>query len=387
MTESTDQSEAVEAMADFFKPPEELAPKLLDRSTLNRYADCQLAGWAVEAGKALGAGKAADSGNEAHDVIAGGVAEYAAHGIPPREFIQAGSLMTRPDVQPDVIEALKRAAWWIDNYLTSMHPNDLILYQGGQGERSGQLAREILPATGDRGPIIGTSEVDLVVAGPTPVELFESDWKTGRTVWTTPDIKDSFQFRFHAWLMFGNYADLEVLHVRVFMTRFCVATPWFRFTRKDADQFEGRLLMAVKARDDALKLAAAGKADQIECWCDADSILSCPAVHLSKRLKEPFADLAADPKRFVLDTWVMDNALNNRRKMLRQWVAEHGDVEDGKICFGLNSPKTPRKPTAREFTFYAPVSPDIIQQAPTANAKVKGEQVKEKLGELFEKGQ
>lgn len=382
--EPRSQAEVEAATADFFKPPEELSPELLDRSTLDRYATCQLAGWAVETGKVLGAGKAADSGSEAHDVIAGGVAEYAAHGIPPREHIKAASLMTRPDVQPDVIDALKRAAWWIDNYLTSMHPNDLILFQGGEGNRSGQLAREILPATKEHGAIIGTSEVDLVVAGPTPVELFETDNKSGRTVWSTIDIKNSFQFGFHNWLIFGNFPDLQVLHTRVFMTRFGVATPWFRFTRKDAEQFEGRLLMAVKARSDAMKLAAEGKEDQIECWCDADSILSCPAVHLSKRLKEPQADLAKNPAQFAEDTWVMENVLHNRKKSLRQWVAEHGEITGGKIGFGLNAPKTPRKPTANQYIFYTPVEPDVIGQAVSGDPQTEGEAVKEELGELFE---
>ena len=376
MTDPTKQPETipVAGLDDFFGGPKEVPPVILDRSTLERYANCQLAGWAVETDRVLDAGKPADSGSEAHRVIAEGVAEYAASGVPPREYMEAEMLKVRPDVQADVVDALKRAIWPIDNWLTDRHPHDLILYQGGVAERSGQLARELLTATTKRGPIIATSEVDLVVAGPTEVELFENDWKTGRTVWDSTKILNSFQFQFHSWLLFGNYPELEILWIRVYMTRFREATPWVKFRRRDADRFEGRLYTALQHREQAFKLAAEGNEDQIECWCDAESILTCPALHLSPRLKSPMKDLAKDPRVFAVDTLRMESALADRKKMLRQYVDKHGDLVGKGVAFGLQAPRTPQKPRANSYVFYTP-----------PEARSPGEEIQDELAEQFKK--
>ncbi|MCE5277161.1 MAG: hypothetical protein ABFD92_16660 [Planctomycetaceae bacterium] len=364
---------------DVMAGPPALPAVLLDRSTLERYAVCPLSAWAIETGAVEDASRAAASGDECHGVLSGAVGLYADQGIAVYDYIRQEMLKVRPDLQEDVMDGLKRSAWKISEYLSARSPADLVAFDGGAGPRSGQLAAELLPANDSRGPIVATSELDLLVAGATAAEMEETDWKSGHTPWSSAMVRDSFQFRMHAWLAFKNFPDLQQLHVRVFMTRVGYATPWVTFERDMMEAFEARMLMAVRFREDAFILAADGRSEEIPCWHDAEELMECPAVHLSRRVKHPAADLLEDPGRFASDTMAMAKALDDRKKLMRQYVMTHGDIVDAAtgIAFGLDRPREPKKPTAAEYQFYKPTGDQAPELKDELAAVMMGPDAKE----------
>lgn len=327
---------------------EEHPPIYLDRSMLERYATCPFQGFAVETGLVTDNSPEADSGTAVHGVIAEAVGRYATDGIPLREYLEQEILMVRPDVQTDACAGLRRSIWAIDKFLTSRAPQDIIAYQGGEGDRSSQLAWELLPATKSRGPVMPTSEIDLLLAGGTKVELRSIDWKTGRRMWNTEDVKASFQFRMHAWLVFHKFPDLQLLHTQVWMTRLNILLPAVTFTRKMTQDFTGILLQAVEYRRQAME-----NGTEPEAWPSPDKCLLCAAVHECPRATGQAFKLNENPIAFAHDTQVMKFVVDKRLADLRKYVDEReGDLRGEGIGFGLDAPKPPRKPSAKSYQFY-----------------------------------
>lgn len=381
-------------LEELLAQPPDLPPVILDRSTIEAYASCPWKGWCIEHGVVHTGGPAADAGNEVHDAIGQAVGEYALAGAKVTDLVEvmeAAALMSRPDVQPDAIDGLKRSIWNIAKYVCDRHPLDILRYDGGptafddprSGEvidRSGQLSWDIMPATKTRGAVRLTSEVDLLAAGAAVDELAETDWKSGRTQWSATDVANSFQFRMHAWLVFRNYPDAQRLFTRVWMTRMGQATGWVLFDRSVMAEFEGQALAAVQERESVCRAVAAAMGDSDagggskaaierpatreqfvasvmrhggEAWPGVDKCGLCPAWWCCPACVRPVADMQADPSRYAADTSAMEQAVAERKKLLRSYVDEHGDI-DGRVCFGLGAPRSPRKPSAAQYTFYDP---------------------------------
>ena len=362
----------------------ELPPVYLDRTTLERYARCPWQGWTVEVGHVEDVSFPADSGSEAHRVIGEAVAQYAREGIPPREYMEEELPKARPDVQPDVLAGVRPSLWAIGQFLTSRHPNDLIAYQGGEGDHSGQFAREFSAGTPEKPATIITSEVDMLLAGTTTSELLEIDFKTGHTSWSSVDVRDSWQFRLHAWLLFEAFPGLEYLHVDIWMTRLHSHAPTYTFVRKRMSDFDALLASAVQIRErmhliedaaqaklkerkkkptfknlvlamlDAL-VEGRGPSDTFEMTIqEFDKCGACPAKLRCPHVLMPVKEIAEDPERYANDTNTMEAAVAFRKDLLRKHHEAHGEIEGKTICFGLNAPKRVSKPRANEFKFYAP---------------------------------
>lgn len=347
----TDFSTDIPFFDDDFKS---LEPVYLYRTELERYTVCPFMAHACDTGKVLTATDATDSGSEAHDIIAEAVADYARDGIPPREFIERAKFQARADVQPDVVDALRRATYTLDRLLTGRSPKDLMLFDGGEGSQSGQLAVEILQATDKRGPVFASSELDLLVAGPSVEEVHEYDWKTGRTVWTATDVATSFQFRKHAFLVFETFPQVQRLVTRVYMTRMNEMTPPVVFKREYLEEYAGYVHAAA---EQWWMVQATGKAP---CWPRPEKCAACPAVHLCPvATAQPDAMalesmLNDDPEGFVAATEAVAALLDKRRAMLRAYVDANGDIIGDGVAFGLEGPKRVTKPRADQYKAYQP---------------------------------
>ncbi len=351
-----------------FTPDDAPEIALLDRSTAERYTACPCQAANIERGIVSDNSLPADAGTEDHRVISEGIDLYVSEHIPPRDYMEQEIVKARPDVAREAISGLRRSSWGIDRFLTARHPNDIIAYQGGQVDwvnpetnetrsRSGQLAWDILAG------IRLTSEIDLLVAGATAVELCEIDWKTGRKHWNSDDVLASFQFNLHAWLVFKNFPDCELLHVTVWMTRFNQQTPRVTFTRKMAVDFEATLLQAVEYRRQALE-----DVEHAECWPAPERCELCAAVWICPVVKEPVTEFAGDPVAFVRETTKLDALVAKRKSLLRAYVDEHCDIvsEDGDLAFGLDE-KPIRKPKSDSYRFYTPkdYEPEAPDETPS----------------------
>jgi len=270
--------------------------------------------------------------------------------------------MSRPDVQPDVLEAVRRSLWAFCRDLETLpceedtwprprrNPADLLRYDGGEGDRSGQLSWDLLAANDERGPVRLTSEVDQLLAGACEEEVYETDWKTGHKLWTPTAVKGAFQFKFHTWLICRNHPAVQTVHVRVWMTRFNSPTSWVHFRRRDADEFEGVLLGAVQARDEML--LSIGEQDGRDlrhlAWPSKPKCLICPAIQICPYRSIRAWHVREDFAESVRAYQVIEIALADLKADLIAVADAHGGryKEEG-LGFGVKA----RKPTKTRPTY------------------------------------
>ena len=190
-----------------------------------------------------------ESGQEAHKVFgAGMLARW--EGATMNEIIQImrdEMNRSRPDVQPDVIDACKRYLYkFAENLFFTpagydRDPDDIVCFDGGTGQQSGQLACVMNEKEGL------TCEVDLLMRGETEGEMELHDWKSGRMHWTSGDVKQSFQFgTFYPYLVFRNYKHINRIHVVIHMPRKYEQTSPVTFHRDDMNAMNERLIRGLE---------------------------------------------------------------------------------------------------------------------------------------------
>lgn len=331
-------------------------PIIIDRSTLEHFAGddaCPARGHLTIKGKAMRDSRDTLSGSACHTIIAeavrsvadgddGGVADL-------RDMIRQSAQHARPDVQPHVIDGIVRSAYPIAQWLLyhphgePRHPNDLLRFEGGEGERNSQLAFDIDDHDGR--PVRLTCEVDLIMATDSPEVLDVWDWKTGQKCWSPTDIKQSFQFgAFYPLVVFVNYPAVQTVRVNVWNTRSNSKAGRVEF-RRDwcfADMY-ARLQEGVKAY-----LAHHDNPDA-PAWPAPDKCALCDVVSFCPEAKGPPRDLATDPAAFVRQLVVKQNELDAMKKLATKYVKENGDIDAGDgLRYGLDY-EAARRPSARTY--------------------------------------
>ena len=322
----------------------------LDRSTLERYRDCPFRGAACELKLVDTGSDPADSGNEAHDAFAALVYDYIASDgqatigeLVETSLVRAAGTR-RTDLQPDVLDAVRAGVGRIarDIYYRPdgqrRNPADILRFQGGQGKRTGQIAYDIVPGAPGRAAVRLTCELDLLTAGDARDELCLTDWKTGRTNWTPPQVRESFQFRFYSMVIMQVYPDCQRVWVRVWSPRTGV-TGWVEFTRRDAADTGAICLSIIQNREEAL-----AKPQEAPCWCNAEKLGRCPALSICPRATATAPMLAADPEAFLEHYAIRQAQVDADAKLLAAYVREHGPLRSGGWEFGPTKPSTKARP-------------------------------------------
>jgi hypothetical protein len=247
----------------------------VDRSTLERYCSCPAQARYIESGRVLNESLLAAAGQAVHDAFKESVESYISEpDMPLGELVDRtfGSLRcARPDIQPEAIAAGRASVWAWAKMLTSHSPTNVIKFDGGQGERSGQLAWD-LPMGNTILRI--TSELDLLLATPAKQVLREVDYKSGWKRHGIDSIASSFQFGLHAWLVFENYPEVQALEVQVWQTRTNNLTYPVTFDRSRLADLDIRIRSAagefVRWRNT--------KPQDAPTWPALDKCPSCPAA-------------------------------------------------------------------------------------------------------------
>jgi hypothetical protein len=330
----------------------EKPPILLDRSTLERGGViCPQQEFWIRNGAVGTDSIDTTCGDEVHKILSTVCRMRQDEGVQLRElvdYMDAAAQTSRPDVQPLVITSLNRAAWPIARMICQhyngqdRHPDDLIAYDGGAGDRSGQLAADLIPADDDRAAVRLTSELDLLMATASDEELDWVDWKSGWKWWTASDVKDAFQFQFHAWLIFHRFPTVQRLNCRVFMTREAIATSPVTFHRdRDFWQIHKRLMTATE-----IYLELIGdESEDVPAWPTPEKCAICPAASRCSLASRPAADVAADPASALLQYVAVQAAADQLKANLTTFVRKLGqDLETGTVAFGANRPKAQRAP-------------------------------------------
>jgi hypothetical protein len=334
-----------------------LPPIILDRSTLERWGVvCPHQGWHCDRGGVSTGSTDTVVGDEVHKILAEACRMRQEESVQLRDlvdYMDAAAQVSRPDVQPLVISSLKRAAWPVARMLcqhangSDRHPDDLIAYDGGREDRSGQLAADLIPADDDRGAVRLTSELDLLLATASEEELDWCDWKSGWKWWTATDVRDAFQFQMHAWLIFHRFPTVQRINCRVFMTREGFGTSPVTFHRdRDFWPIHKRLMTAAGVYLHYRVVEQVEKAENVEAWPTPEKCAICPAAARCHLAHRPAADVAIDPAAALLQYAATQAAAEQMKANLTTYVRKRGsDIQSGCVAFGANKPKAKRATT------------------------------------------
>lgn len=335
-------------LLEFLDPVEEKELPILDRTKAENYAHCPAMARFIEAKLVNDGSTLATVGNEVHDAFGEVVRDW----ISSDGQLDVSSLVesfdarlrnSRPDVQTDVLNAGRYAGYRWASYVRNINPHDIMRYDGGHGERSGQLAIDYE----DLG-IRYTSEVDFLCSSPSAEVLDETDYKSGWKVHTLDDIASSFQFQSHAVLVLTNYPQIDCLRIRVWNVRSGGPTYWVEFPRKRMLEWETRIRYAADrylAHRDTLPQAA-------EAWPSVDKCPWCPAAIVCPAVGRIAIEKLSDPVGVVDELHALDVRADALRKFADVHIAKTGKdiVTPAGIAYGTNKPKANRKPTRSLYT-------------------------------------
>lgn len=345
--------------------PPELPPVLLDRTELERSANCPLQGRLRADMPIHDDNEMSVAGTEVHRVVSIAAGFRQRQGMSPsdlRETLHEEAAKARPDVQPQVVFIVRQAAWKIVQLLcynpdgSERHPDDLLIYDGGRDKNSGQLAADIRPATKDSGAWRVTGEMDLLLATASAAEVDLADYKSGWRPWTATAVRNSFQLgTCYPWLIFENFPDVQRIIVRVHMLADKSETSPVVFRRDDAPAMRMRIdsaasLLMQHRRTDVASVPA---------WPMPDKCILCPVARWCVQNASQDIDLALDPESYLQQYAKLDSRASQMKAKLSLYVRERGaDLVAGGLAFGVNKPKTSRAPACDLYeTVGQPVEP------------------------------
>lgn len=320
---------------------------ILDRSTLERYATCPAQAVYV-AGNPDAAGYAAAVGSEAHNAISRTLTAYtAAQGLmSPRDFreaLESELRLSRPDVQPEVIRSMRPVVYRLAEAMAGqdgVHFQNILKYDGGAGEKSGQLAVEFDGVT-------ITSEVDLLHATRSKELLKEHDWKTGWGTYDEQDVFDSFQFQMHWFLIAKHYPEVEELRVTVWNTRIGKPTRPVSFDRSHLQAIETRIRSAVTEWRRWREMPL----DLVDAWPTVEKCRICPASLVCPETQRKPNPCEADPVAFLDSIVAVAAKLEAMQQEATAYVDKTGrPITHAGSAFGRDKPKAARKPAAVLYT-------------------------------------
>ena len=318
-----------------------------DRSLAERYATCPLQARAIADGRINSASAIAESGEQVHRAFSQATTDFIeSHGMESprdvREFAESVLRHSRPDVQPDALQGAKRSLYEWANWLHKIHPDNILHYDGGEGDRCGQLSWDYKFG---RDTVRVTSELDFVHAGPSPKCLHEVDYKSGHKIWTAADVQASFQFTLHAVLLLRKYEEIDGVEVTIWNTRINRRTFPTTFYRKKLGEYEARVQSACSA------FYQHRSSQNPPTWPTLEKCSICPAAGICHVADEDIVDVAENPAAFVDKLIAVDARLSRMKKLAAAYVDQHGEIEaTGGVMFGRNKPRTERKPTAAIYT-------------------------------------
>ena len=249
---------------------------------------------------------------------------------------------SRPDIQPQVLDASKASVWSWSKFITDSikYPDEVVGCDGGDHiGKSGQLAAELVV---DGIPCTLTSELDLLIAGPSHEVLLDYDWKAGWKFHTEEMVRSSIQFQWHAWLVHKNF-DIEALRVRVWNVRKNAVTYAVDFKRDDVHKFEARISNVVRLH----RKWGDKDPEEVEVYPSPEVCEWCPAAVTCSNATRAAVEIAQDPEAFIDHYAELQGRLEYMKKVAVKYTDKNGTIitEKGN-AFGRDKPPSERKKPA-----------------------------------------
>lgn len=331
-------------------PFEQRTVPRIDRSTLERFANCPQQGVLMRRMLRPPVAKIADEGIMAHELISSVMRDYIEHGAEWRigdviAAIDRATHESRPDVQPMLVEMMRASRYSLASMIAELSPANILGFDGGPVDlltnRSGQIAAEFSH------PVnwIGTLELDLFYKTPAPTVIEVVDYKTGWKTWSPATIYKTFQFRFAALIIFLNYPEVEEVHFVVWSPRTGGRSQPVVFSRRKS--FEEILAQVQEAAVAYFRFHKADP-DDVPAYPNEDKCRFCPAVAACKLAHKDAADIDDSPEAFVDRMFVMQAALDDMAKTATAYVKRIGRdiVSPNGPAFGFDKPKRKTYPKA-----------------------------------------
>lgn len=327
-------------MTDLAVEPQPLL--IADRSSIERVGICPAQAKFIADGRVITSSHLTEVGNAVHEAFGSVLTEY----VSSRGCLSVSDIAdtvrqqlcaSRPDVQNDAVQAARASVWAWAKHIGEIHHQNILRFDGGEGEHSGQLSWDI-ESLGVR----LTSEVDLLYTGRATEVVEEIDYKSGWKQWSAADVESAFQFEMHAYLILKNYPDVQLVNVRVWNTRTNSLTyrvPWKRDDLYQLDYKIHNVLQTwLRYRDKA--------AEDCPTYPTDEKCSLCPAAALCPAVPADIQSFAADPAGLV-ETMVATKAkLDALAKIAAGHVQATGRdiVTPSGSAFGIGKPKRVMKP-------------------------------------------
>jgi hypothetical protein len=230
-----------------FEAPAELP--VLDRSLLETYALCPFQAHCIEQGKVQITNTLMAAGNEIHAAISRCIQQWIdTDGMADQfggvkgaiaDWLEGELRGSRPDVQPQALAGARASLWSFADFLTGIRPGNILHFDGGEEDRSSQLAINL-------GFCTVTSELDLVTATDSIEVLRVTDWKSGHKLLTSADAANSFQSQMHADLVFERYKGVQAVEYVFWNTRTNKPSYKVQLPRSRREEYHSRVFQAAQ---------------------------------------------------------------------------------------------------------------------------------------------
>ncbi len=305
-------------LSDLFKLREVLPTVTLDRSDLEATAACPFMAAALRDGKVRDASHLQQVGIECHRIIAEAIESVGDDYRGITEWLEAEMDKARPDLQPDVIAALKGSL----GEFSRLSAERVIGVEK-------QYSTQFLEITAQRGAVILTCCIDLVMAGKDDQTLIVFDWKTGWKRRSSSEAQNAFQTCFYAWVLFRELPQLQTIHMFYEQTRYGNKAYAKLERERDFFHFEGRVQSSVQLRLSGCHYA----------WPTLEKCSYCPATAICPEVAADIRNFAADPEAYLQQYIALkEGRVEAMEKTMKAYCKSHGEIRSGDNVFGYRKP-------------------------------------------------
>jgi hypothetical protein len=321
---------------------------VVDRSTIERFSLCPAQARFIELGRVRCDSDETESGSAVHNAFSEVTSAYVESrgqmGVNDlRDELLQLACASRPDIQPDVIAAVRSVAHGWAKFLNGIHHDNVLRWDGGEGERSGQLAHDWPEFR-----IRATTELDLLYVSESPEVAEIVDYKSGYLRWDHSKVAESFQFAFQSWVTLHNYPDVQAVRVRIWNTRFNQLTYPVLYKRSELYELDWRVRSACQAYASHRDIAP----EQSATWPTVQKCSMCNAAALCPAASRDIHDGALDACGLVDEIVAREANLKALQKIASGIVKSTGrDIETpAGNYFGTGRPKRKQAPKMESYS-------------------------------------